>query len=343
MKGMPSADDGTLLSRMSIDDRRSIVVAIVEGEMPEQPVAPSRKSLSDELATTRIKRMSVAERHSLVASIISDTQPLGDSDSSESQRTPPQELWGTPLGLAKGSVTSLQELSQPLVVESLDEHTDSNRRSTNRRSSVGHRRSATHATLMRPPIRKRSSEDLRELSEPSCISLVELSCPGLSDRPAHTWRRARRSYRCVQAIARCRTLAAQRKEAEFERWRQALDSEERLVLEKLYALGALNRSDPIARQDRFVKTTRKAGKAVDDKCKAEAKPKRGAAVADAINSICRPKGRSDQSKPASDAAPVRRMNSQEVAALLGMREQLRQGGNAPMVSATTRRADRANR
>jgi len=192
-------------------------------------------------------------------------------------------------------------------------------------------------------------EEMDELSEPSGISVVELSCTGRSsrDQRAHAWQRAACSHRCVQAIARCRVLSAQRKAAELALWRQGLDSEERIVLEKLYALGALTSCDPIARQQRFVKVTHAAGKAVEVKAplkagtategnKSNAKPKRG--VADAVKSLCRPKGKTDQSKP--PGAPIRRINSYEIAALLGMREEQRHGGTAPMVPAAARRADR---
>lgn len=319
--------------------------------------------------------MSQAERQELVTSILFDAEmPLQDGQAEEPRRPGAllvKEEQPRRASLGEASVTLLQELSQPLAVESLDEPSVTNS------SRCRSRRSSAVETLVAPTIRpsvgrKRSVDEVGELSEPSCISLVELSSTSVATRalrdagaataavtavelsstigvvfvPHATWRRAARSTRGVHAIARCRVLAAQRKEAELEAWRETLDGDERLVLEKLYALGALSRADPLPRQARFVAVTRKAGKDVDDKAGAReaAKPKRGAAVADAINSICRPKTRNDASgklQGATSAAPVRRMNSFEVATLLGMREQRRHGANAPMVTATAKRADRA--
>lgn len=337
--------------------------------------------------------MSQAERQELVTSILFDAEtPLQDGQAEEPRRPGAllvKEEQPRRASLGEASVTLLQELSQPLAVESLDEPsvTNSSRCRSRRSSAV----ETLVAPMIRPSVgRKRSVDEVGELSEPSCISLVELSGTGKQDGdgrrsslvelsstsvatralrdagaataavtavelsstigvvfvPHATWRRAARSTRGVHAIARCRVLAAQRKEAELEAWRETLDGDERLVLEKLYALGALSRADPLPRQARFVAVTRKAGKEVDDKAGAReaAKPKRGAAVADAINSICRPKTRNDASgklQGATSAAPVRRMNSFEVATLLGMREQRRHGANAPMVTATAKRADRA--
>lgn len=139
------------------------------------------------------------------------------------------------------------------------------------------------------------------------MSLDQMMAAELWEAPPNT-EAALRWRRCRQVLAICwwRGQAEARRLAMIEDWRNGLPSQERQRVEKLYELGALRATDPLARQMRYVRAAQASAPPVSIR-------------AETIPTQCKTSRlTSTKARPPRNE---RRLNSIETAALLALHEQ----------------------